>query len=327
MTAVVSLGSVNADFVVRVAESPSGPGSTLAEGLLRTSGGKGANVAVLAARLGVGARLLGCVGDDDLADQALAGPEAARVNLRGVRRRRGPTGYASILVPPDGRETIVLVPNANDAWDEDGEKVAAEVDAAPDGSVLVVDLEVPVAQVTAALTVARERGLATVLDPAPPDRLTDELLALADHVVPDASEAGRITGTEVDDITSATKAALDLVRRGAGCAHVKLAGGGAVVATATEALHVEAPADISVVDATGAGDAYAGGLAWALLAKLPLAEAVVFAVAASTCAVTGYGSQESYPTEPELRAMAARVPSRQLLPGPTPDRVRSGRKR
>ncbi len=312
MSAVVSLGSVNADFVVRVAASPNGPGTVAADDLLRTSGGKGANVAVLAARLGAPARLLGCVGDDDLAAQALRGPEAAGVNLRGVRRRRGPTGYASILVPPDGNKIIVLVPNANDAWAEDGEKVAAEVDAAPDGSVVVVDLEVPVAQATAALTLARERGLATVLDPAPPERLPEELLALADHVVPDVSEAGRITGTDVDSVEGALTAARDLVRRGAGCAHVKLTDGGAVVATSTEAWRVEAPTDVEVVDATGAGDAYAGALAWALLAGLPLAEAAVFAVAASTCAVTRYGSQESYPTEPELRAMAARVRSVQL---------------
>jgi ribokinase len=310
MTAVVSLGSVNADFLVRVPEPPAGSGALLGESLLRTSGGKAGNVAVLAARLGTPARLLGCVGDDDLAAQALRGPESARVNLRGVRRRRGLTGYSSILVPPGGAKTIVLVPNANDAWGDDGERVAAEVDAAPDGSVLVADLEVPVALVLAALQVARERGLTTVLDPAPPDRATDELLALADHLTPDHTEAQQLTGEDTAEAAGAARAAVELRKRGAAVVHVKLAGGGCVTATADGLTLVEAPADVPVVDATGAGDAFAGGLAVALVRGRSAVEAAEHAVAASTCAVGGYGSQESYPDAATLAAMLARVSSR-----------------
>lgn len=312
MTAVVSLGSVNADFLVRVPELPGGSGSLLGESLLRTSGGKAGNVAVLAARLGTPARLLGCVGDDDLAAQALRGPEAARVNLRGVRRRPGLTGYSSILVPPSGAKTIVLVPNANDAWAEDGERVAAEVDAAPDGSVLVADLEVPVALVLAALQVGRERGLTTVLDPAPTDRVTDELLALTDHLTPDHSEAQQLTGEDAAEAAGAARAAVELRKRGAAVVHVKLAGGGCVTATADGLTLVEAPADVPVVDATGAGDAFAGGLAVALVRGLSAVEAAELAVAASTCAVGAYGSQESYPDAAMLAAMLTRVSSRRL---------------
>jgi ribokinase len=312
MTAVVSLGSVNADFLVRVPELPGGSGSLLGESLLRTSGGKAGNVAVLAARLGTPARLLGCVGDDDLAAQALRGPEAARVNLRGVRRRPGLTGYSSILVPPSGAKTIVLVPNANDAWAEDGERVAAEVDAAPDGSVLVADLEVPVALVLAALQVGRERGLTTVLDPAPTDRVTDELLALTDHLTPDHSEAQQLTGEDAAEAAGAARAAVELRKRGAAVVHVKLAGGGCVTATADGLTLVEAPADVPVVDATGAGDAFAGGLAVALVRGLSAVEAAEHAVAASTCAVGAYGSQESYPDAAMLAAMLTRVSSRRL---------------
>jgi ribokinase len=173
--------------------------------------------------------------------------------------------------------------------------------------VVVADLEVPPGLVLAALGCARERGLRTVLDPAPADRVTDELLALADHVVPDAAEATHLTGVTVAGVDDAVAAGRTLIERGAGCAHVKLAGGGAVVVDSGGVLHVEAPVDIDVVDATGAGDAYAGGLGWALLRGVPFEEAAVLAVAASTCAVTAFGSQESYPTEAELRAMAGRV--------------------
>lgn len=312
MTAVVSLGSVNADFLVRVPGAPGGPGTLLGESLLRTSGGKAGNVAVLAARLGTPARLLGCVGDDDLAVQALRGPEEARVNLRGVRRRRGLTGYSSILVPPGGAKTIVLVPNANDAWAEDGDRVAAEVDAAPDGSVLVADLEVPVALVLAALQVARERGLTTVLDPAPSDRVTDELLTLADHLTPDHAEAQQLTGEDAAEAAGAARAAVALRKRGAAVVHVKLADGGCVTATADGVTLVEAPADVRVVDATGAGDAFAGGLAVALVQGRSPVQAAEHAVAASACAVGAYGSQESYPDAEGLAAILARVSSRPL---------------
>ncbi len=312
MGAVVSLGSVNADFLVRVPESPSGPGSVPGNSLLRTSGGKGANVAVIAARLGTAARLLGCVGDDDLAVQALKGPEAAGVNLRGVRRRQGATGYAGIVVPPDGSKTIVLVPNANDAWADDVERVVAEVDAAPDGSVLVADLEVPVALVTAALQVARERGFVTVLDPAPPERLTEALLTLTDHLTPDHSEAQQLTGEDTAETAGAVRAAVELRKRGAAVVHVKLAGGGCVTASEDGVTLVEAPSDVEVVDTTGAGDAFAGALAAALVDGRSVGRSAEFAVAASTCAVGAYGSQESYPDQPTLAAMLARVTSRAI---------------
>ncbi|GAA0609337.1 ribokinase [Sporichthya brevicatena] len=309
MGAVLALGSVNADFVVRTESSPAGPGSLAAHSLLRTSGGKAGNRAVLAARLGAPARLLAGVGDDDLAAQALRGPEAAGVNLRAVRRRPGPTGYASIVVPADGGKTILRVPNANDAWGEDEAKVALEVDAAPDGSVVTVDCEVPVALVRAALEAARERGFVTVLDPAPPTRVSDELLALTDHLTPDHTEAKELTGIAVSGPAEAARAAEALRARGAAVVHVKLAGGGCVTATADGVTLIEAP-DAEVVDATGAGDAFAGALAVALLAGRSALDAAASAVAAATCAVTGYGSQESYPDPAALAPVLAAVQKR-----------------
>ena len=303
---ILSLGSINADFLVRADEPPSGPGSSLARDLLRTAGGKGANVAVLAARLGVPVRLLGCVGDDDLADQALAGPRAVGVDLSGVRRRQGPTGYASVVVPPDGAKTIVLFTGANDAWADDAAAVATDVRAAPDRSLLVVSLEVPGEVVAAALRAARERGFVTVLDPAPPDRLDASLFELADHLTPDHSEAEELTGIDTSDDEGASKAAQALRDRGAGTVHVKLAKGGCVVASEDGTTVVRAP-DVDPVDATGAGDAFAGALGWALHEGRDAVDAARAAVAASTIAVTVFGSQESYPSPDDLAAMVERV--------------------
>jgi ribokinase len=303
---ILSLGSINADFLVRTSEPPDGPGSSLARDLLRTSGGKAANLAVLATRLGAEVRLLGCVGDDDLAAQALAGPLEEGVDLAGVRRRPGPTRYASVMVPPDGAKTIVLFTGANDAWADDAAAVADDVRASPDGTVVVVSLEVPAEVVEGALRAARERGFTTVLDPAPSSRLDSSLLSLVDQLTPDHSEAAELTGADTSTVDGAVEAAAALRDKGAAIVHVKLADGGCVVAAEDGVTAVHAP-EVDPVDATGAGDAFAGALAWALHAGRSTEDAARVAVAASTIAVTAFGSQEAYPTPDPLDAMLGRV--------------------
>lgn len=306
MAAILSVGSINADFLLRVEEAPNGPGTVLGHELLRTSGGKAANVAVLARRLGAEVRLIGCVGDDDLAEQALRGPRLAGVDLGAVRRASGHTGFAASLVARSGDKTIAFAANANGTWGEEADEVARQVGAAPGGSVLVVDLEVPVPVVTAAVHAARQRGLAVVVDPAPPDRFPQNLYAEVDHLTPDHREAAALTGIDGGRAAGALEAAEALHEHGVGFGYVKMATGGCAVVGEERAL-VEAPAGLDVVDTTGAGDAFAGALAWALLnERSPLAAARV-AVAASSCAVEAYGSQESYPTLDQLLARAAEV--------------------
>ncbi|NJC71206.1 ribokinase [Planosporangium thailandense] len=305
---VLAVGSINADFEMRVPQPPR-PGRThLGTDLLRTSGGKAANVAVLAARLGVHARLFGCVGDDDLAGQALAGPRAASVDVTGVQVAAGPTALSTIVVPPDGDKIIVLVPGANDAPAEPGAaRLVAAVRETGAPRVLVADLEVAAGWIRPALAAARQAGVPTVLDPSPADRLTDDLLPLVDHVTPNADEAGQLTGVAVRSADDAAVAAARLRERGVGAAYVRMSHGGCVVADATGTRVVTAPDDIPVVDATGAGDAFTGALGVAVLHGLPPPAAAMIAVAASSCAVGGYGSQESYPTRAALAAMARRV--------------------
>jgi ribokinase len=303
---ILSLGSINADFVVRVDAAPTGPGTRAGHDLLRTSGGKAANVAVVNARLGTPAQLIGCVGDDDLAAQALRGPRAELVDLTEVRTRPGPTAYTSILVPPDGAKAIVLCGNANQAWGDDVDGVRAAVAAAPPGAVLVVDLEIPVVLVEAALRTGRDHDLLTVLDPAPADRLDRRWLPLVDHLTPDHAEAEQLTGTAAGEPAGGRRAAEALRDAGAAHAYVKLADGGCVLAGPDGTHLVRAPA-LEALDATGAGDAFAGALAWALHRGAPPPEAARVAVAASTCAVRAYGSQEAYPDRDELEAMVRRV--------------------
>jgi ribokinase len=305
---LLSLGTINADFVVRVERVPSAPGSYRGHDLLRTSGGRAANVAVAARRLGATTLLLGCVGDDDLAEQALAGPLRSGVDLLGVRRSVGPTGYVSILVPPDGDKTMIFTPNANLDWPAaDEQAVRSDIGAASPGSVLVFDLDIPLAIALAAVAEARQRGLVVMLDPAPTDAVTDDLIALVDHITPDHREAAKLTGVETTAVDGALRAAVDLRDRGAGAAYVKLAKGGCALAWTAGTLVIEPPGDLHVVDTTGAGDAFAGTLGWAVLGGHDPPGAAILAVAASACSVGVYGSQESYPTLEQLRAMAARV--------------------
>jgi ribokinase len=306
--AVFSAGTVNADFVLRIDAPLERGASLIAQCLLRTSGGRAANVAVMARRLGVPAHLFGCIGTDDLAEQALAGPRATGVDLAAVRRVPTDTGLATILVGKGGEKTMILAPGANDAFSEaDGERLAVDLHGAPDGSALVVDTELLPTAVAPAFEAARETGRPAVLDPTRPDRVTDRLLELADHVTPNADEARRMTGILVKSPADARRAARRLRERGARHVHVRLSGGGCLTLWPDGEALLRAPAGLDVVDTTGAGDAFAGTLASAIIAHCAPVEAARLAVAAAACAVTGFGAQESYPDRTRLDAMARTV--------------------
>lgn len=213
----------------------------------------------------------------------------------------------SIAVAPDADKSILLALNANEAWRDQADAVAGDVAAAAPGSVLVVDLEVSLTCVQAAVRAAGGAGFRVVLDPAPPQRLPQGLLPLIDHVTPDHVEAEALTGISVASTEGAAHAARELRRRGVDAAYVKLASGGCAVSSGAGSRLVEAPADVETVDSTGAGDAFAGALAWSLHVGRQGLDAAVVAVAASACAVERYGSQQSYPTPEELEAMRSRI--------------------
>ncbi|UEM07400.1 ribokinase (plasmid) [Skermanella rosea] len=298
---LLSLGSINADFEVRVDE-PLAEGLTLmAHDFARVGGGKAANVALLAHRLGHRAVLIGRVGDDDLREQALAPLRQAGIDLRHVSTApRTATAVSMITVPPDGKKSIVLAPNANDRWDDAAVRDAVgAIAAAPEGSVLAVDYEVPADVVRAATEAAASRGLRIVLDPSSADRVEADVLARVHAIAPNAKEAEQLTGIAVDGSDAARRAASRLADRGIAVVCVKMADGGCVLAHDRRFTLVPA-ADMEVVDSTGAGDAFTGGLAVALLENKDPVEAACMAVAASGLAVTGYRSQESYPDRERL---------------------------
>lgn len=309
MGCIISLGSINVDAQVRTDRWPDAGETLLGHEFLLTGGGKGANVAFLARKLGVPARLIGRVGDDELAERALRPLRDAGVDLTAVEPVSDcSTAMSMIVVRDDGDKTIILASNANDAW-EDGaaDTVAKIVAEAPDGSVLVTDLEVPVDIVRRAAHAARERGLIVVLDPSPADRMTDDLYALVDAITPNPSEARRLVDVEVDSPEGAECAGQALRDKGVRLAMLKLGGGGCVVADEQNVTHIGG-VEMDVVDTTGAGDAFAGALGVALLEGKQTVDAARFAVATSHLAVTGYGSQEAYPDRQSVDDLVERLP-------------------
>ncbi len=305
---VLSLGSINADFQVRVDQSPGSQETLLAHDFSRLAGGKASNTAWLAARFGHRSLLIGRVGDDDLADQALGPLRDAGVNIDGVTRAKGQqTAVSLITVPPDAKKQIVLATNANDHWDEPAmlamEQLIGRTEAP---ACLVADCEVPAAVVARAVEAACARHIPVVLDPSFPNRVPADLLPRLDAITPNTSEAEALTGREIDGLEDAAWAARQLRERGVRIACVKLGDGGCVLDGGDGAIHVP-PDEVQPTDTTGAGDAFTGVFAVALLEGLDPVDAAAWGVAAANLAVTGYGSKPAYPDREQVTSMAARI--------------------
>ena len=312
---LLSLGSINADFQVRVAETPGRSTMLAAHDLTRLSGGKAANVALFARRLGHASALLGRVGDDDLAEQALRPLRRAGVDLAGVRRGRGATGVAMVLVPPDGRKHIAAAGEANRGYDADDiAALVARVDAAPPGSVLAADYEISPPAVSRAIARAHARGLRVVVDPSFPDRVPREDLRAVDALTPNTREALALAGLGGDDASAIGAAARALEALGPSTVCIKLDEGGCLVRHAGRSWCQRA-APVEVVDTTGAGDAFTAAFAIALLEGRAVEEAVRRAVAASELAVMAWGAQPSYPDRARWEARLALPREREPEPG------------
>ena len=290
---VVVVGSVNTDFLIRGPKLPS-PGETvLGDAFHEGPGGKGANQAVAAARLGGRTALVARLGRDRRGDELADGLKAEGVDLRHVGRdAEAPTGAAVILVDRRGEKEILVAPGAN------GRMGAADVEAAAEmiqsARVVLCQLEIPLDAVLAACRIARAAGAKTVLDPAPARPLPDELLRLLDVIRPNASEAEGLTGVRVRDRATARQAAEQLLGRGVGAVAVQAGDeGNLLVWAGGECWLPKLP--VKSVDATGAGDAFAAGMAVMLAEGRPLTEAGPFANAAAALATTVVGAQGGLP--------------------------------
>jgi ribokinase len=306
---VTVLGSLNMDICVTAALLPA-PGMTVLGSAARfTPGGKGANQAVAAARLGADVRMVGCVGQDDFGRQLLAALRAEGVHTDGIRVAAGaPTGLAMITVDPSGENLITVAPGAN--YEVSTDDAAA---ARADGSnVLVISAEIPVPAIGAALVLAKDGAPGPppccILNLAPVPQDADMAAALAsgsgglDWLVVNEPEAAAVLGRPVDGLTEAERAAGNLAAAGARHAVVTAGGRGAALAGSSGETLTFPGFRVEAVDTVGAGDTFVGGLAVALAAGLPAAAAVRVAAAAGATAVTRHGAQTAMPRPADIAA-------------------------
>jgi ribokinase len=300
---VCVIGSSNLDFAVSVPRLPR-PGETVSGGeLLVSPGGKGANQAVAARRLGAEVRFVTLLGGDAFGDRlraALVGAGLPEESL--LRTEEAATGVALVAVDPQGRNQIAVAPGAN--HDLTPARVAAHAEAIGWASVVLLQLETPIDTVRWALQEARRLGKTTVVNPAPARvlPLPVDLLPLIDYLTPNETEAALLTGREVGDLAQAEQAAEVLVAAGAGAVVVTLGAAGALLVS--RSASIPAPGfPISPVDTVGAGDAFNGALAAALAGGAPVEDALLVANAAGGLACTRRGALAALPSRDEVMAL------------------------
>ncbi|OIJ85036.1 ribokinase [Streptomyces colonosanans] len=291
------VGSANADLVIGVERRPAAGETVLGSDLVVHPGGKGANQAVAAARLGARTALLARVGDDAHGRLLLDAQREAGVDSVGVLVGGAPTGVALITVDPSGDNSIVVSPGANGRLAPEDVRAAAGLLRA--SRVVSAQLEIPLETV---LQVVRNlpSGTRFVLNPSPPRPLPSEVLAACDPLIVNEHEAQVIAGGELGG--SPEDWARALLALGPRSVVVTLGAEGALVASGETMTRVPS-VKVDAVDTTGAGDAFTAALAYRLGAGASLPEAAAYAARVGAAAVTRPGAQESYPTAEEVAAL------------------------
>lgn len=298
MHPILVIGSINTDMVVKAKALP-GPGQTLIGGeFLMNSGGKGANQAVAAARLGAQVSLLGCLGQDVFGDDAITRLEKEKVDCSLVRRSKTqPSGVALISVDCTGENQITVAPGANRCVSV--QQVELAFDAMVSDSLILLQLEIPLSVAAHAVDLACEHNCRAILDPAPAQSLSEQILQNLYLITPNESEAETLTGIKVNSPETAKEAATFLLK--AGVLNVALTMGCKGVLLANrEGCEVIPATTVKATDTTAAGDCFNGSLAVALASKETLRDAVIFAARMAAISVTRIGAQDSMPLQNEL---------------------------
>ncbi len=301
--AIVVAGSLNMDFVVTVRQLPA-PGETvLGRGFRMIPGGKGANQACAAGKLGGNVRMIGRVGYDLFADQLKASLAASGVDVSAVHASQSqPTGVALIWVDERGQNSIVVASGAN--HDLPASDVEAMRRVFRGAAYALFQLETPLGTVSAAMALAREEGLVTILDPAPAQPLSAEVLGRADILTPNETEAQILLARPPARVSleEAPALAVALLATGPRTVILKLGDQGALLCDANGTRHFPA-FRVTAVDSTAAGDTFNAALAVALAEGQPMDQAIRFANAAAAVSVTRLGAQASAPSRADVDAL------------------------
>ena len=283
---ITVVGSINMDLVVRTARFPKQGETALGDLYTTVPGGKGANQAVAAARLGGSVNMIGAVGTDAFGDELLRNLEAESVGTASVKRAEGTSGIANILLS-DGDNRIIVVPGANHSLK--AEEMAAFENGLKESGIVVMQLEMPIPVVQRTLEICHQHGVPVILNAAPADGFTEDFLPYATYMTPNETEAEELFGPEWEHVLEKypNRLVVTLGSKGAryfdGQKHVLVEG------FKTQAI-----------DTTGAGDTFNGALAVALEEAMPFEAAVRFANAAASLSVEKFGAQGGMPSRQEV---------------------------
>ena len=299
---ILVLGGINIDLIASSDRIPL-PGETVTGDLFYTTpGGKGANQAVAAARMGASVRMVGRVGADAFGPGLIEDLRTEGIDVSAVAEQAGAaSGVAVILLDGERQNYIVQVRGANLLAGEAEAAAAAGALGAADALMLQLELPFDVSLRTA--RAARRAGVPVIWDPAPPSPDMERAIGSVDVITPNQSEAQFLTGIEVTGPESAGAAAGDLLGRGVPTVVIKMAEMGAYYATAAESGHVPAPR-VGVIDSVAAGDAFGGALAVSIAEGRSLRRSVELGCAAGALAVTRPGAQAAMPSRREVERLA-----------------------
>ena len=295
---IVVVGSSNIDMVIKGDKIPR-PGETVIGGdFFKAAGGKGANQAVAAARAGGQVSFISSVGNDIFGKEAISNYREDGIDSRAIKTDpEHATGTALILIDKDGENSISVAPGANNSLNKtDLEKASAVIQGA---SVLLVQLEIPIETVEAAVQMANSFDVKVVLNPAPARHLSDQLLKQISIITPNESEAEHLTGIPINNFEDAKKAARILLKKGVETVLITLGKKGTLLTTHNTSELIPA-FEVDTVDTTAAGDVFNGALATAISEGMSLKEAIRFANAAAAISVTRLGAQPSAPKREEI---------------------------
>ena len=299
MSKILVIGSLNIDMVMRVDHMPAAGETILCDGMKLVAGGKGANQACAAGRLGTDVTMLGAIGNDSHGEMQRDSLQRSGVDVSGlITKERVSTGTAFITVNKEGNNSIVVVQGANAQFTP--EDIEAHRDLLEECEIVILQLEIPMDTVLYAVKLARTLGKTVILDPAPvPEHFPEELYQYVDIIKPNESELSRLTG--IADAQNHLEEAVQIVKdRGVKNVLVTLGGDGVYLDTENEPpVHIPAK-KVEVVDTTAAGDSFTAALAAMLLEGKTLKEAAEFANQVSAIVVTREGAQDSIPTLQEV---------------------------
>jgi ribokinase len=297
---IVVVGSINLDLAVFASRNPRAGETILGTRFDLFTGGKGANQAVAAARLGHHVQMIGKLGNDAFADQLLQDLNGADVDTRAITRTSGPSGVALIITTDSGENRIIVVPGANNSLSPDD--IERDCALIQNADIVLTQLEIPLETIDALTKLTSRHNVRLVLDPAPARELPADLLHKTDWITPNEGEAQFFTGSKTPPVSEVEMREVSEYFLGLGPRNVllKLGERGAYLATQDGTRTFIPSFAVQAIDTTAAGDAFNGAFAVALVRGSLPADAARFASAVAAISVTRHGALPSMPTQAEV---------------------------